>query len=213
MGIAGAAAALAMALAAQAAPPVVTAPEIRVAEPPGIQPGAPSHVRLSAAPLYIYSFLDVRERELNWKVITEIDRQLADALAASGVKSKVLHFKDATLGTNFSYGTAQPSPGEEVSFRIPVDETIKSNLADERELGARYRLIAFPARVDVSGPWREYQIRWTLSDCSTGNIIWTYVYEGRTMIWYSDSERAQSRAKSFVDAVIFGLSSGGYLGP
>ena len=177
--------------------------------PPVIAPAAP---KLTGAPLYIYSFLDVREEEFSSELLAEVDKQLQAALTAQNVPSKLLRFRDSTVADSFAQLTAVPTRGRSQSTElIPVGQTIQSNLDAERSFGARYRLLAFPSNFEVSGGWRFFQIRWRLIDCATNRTLWNYTYKGRNMIWLVNGERAESRAKPIVDTLIAQLQSQGFL--
>ncbi|HTX50053.1 MAG TPA: hypothetical protein VME40_11770 [Caulobacteraceae bacterium] len=164
---------------------------------------------LVGSSVYIYSFLDVRETEFSPEVLSEIDQQLVAGLKASGTTSTVLRFKDSLTGASYAQLTMMPARGRSSgSDLVPVAETIRSNQDAERAFNAKYRLIEFPSNFEVIGAWRYYTIRWILIDCSTNRSIWSYAYSGRNMIWLSNGERADSRGKTIVDALLTALRNG-----
>ena len=171
-----------------------------------------AHGSLSGSTIYIYSFLDVRDQEFSVPLLEEIDRQLSVALKSADVDSKLLRFKDSTVGFGFTQSKNIPIYGRYSSSElIPVEQTLASNQDDERSVGAKYRLIEFPANFEVSGAWRFYSIRWILIDCANGKSVLDYIYKGRNMIWLINGERAGSRAKSIVDGVVSAMRAKGYL--
>ncbi|HEY1426332.1 MAG TPA: hypothetical protein VGF50_06635, partial [Caulobacteraceae bacterium] len=186
-------------------PPVVIAPA-----PPVV--AAPTPTKLASQSVYIYSFLDVREDEFSHQVLDQIDKQLQGALAAADVKTQVLRFLDSQAATGFAQVDATPTYGRtHTSDMIPVGQTIASNLPAERAFGARFRLLVFPSKMSVAGDWRFYQIRWYLVDCATNRTVWTFTYAGKNFIWLYNGERAESRAKPIVDALVDHLRTGGWL--
>lgn len=144
--------------------------------------------------LYIYSFLDVRTGELGPNLLNEFDRQLAQQLAKSGITTKVLRFKDSEPGKQYSFTST--------GMQIPVRETIVQNAANEREMGADYRLIIFPSHLTVAGAWRHYDVRWDLLNARTGKVVWSTQSKGKHMNAWKQDEDPETRAKTIVDGIV-----------
>jgi hypothetical protein len=204
-------------------PPPKTRPATVLAPPPAGLPPPPVALPTSPAPpgpvaklntgdLYIYSFLDIREEGFSPQVLDQLDQQMTAALVSQGVQSHILRFKASTVGMYFSQSTSTPTYGAtHSSDRIPVEQTITSNQVAERMFSVKYRLIEFPSDFQIMGAWRYYKIRWILMNCTTNQIVWQYLYSGRNLILWNNSERAESRAKPLVDTLIAQLKTAGFL--
>lgn len=153
------------------------------------------HEKIGGAPLYIYSFLDVREENYTPKVLAQLDGDLTAFFNGELVKTRILRFRSSPLGENYS---ASIGVGQD-STMIPVGPVIEQNLADEAAFGARYRLVIFPASYSSVGAWRYYDIRWILSDARTNARLWTHMYSGRHLVMWSDKENAAARSKKIID--------------
>lgn len=151
-------------------------------------------IDLKSGPVYIYSFLDLREGMFGPSMLAATNRQLVDKLAAVGVKAKVLPFKQSEQGRYF--------PVTRASAEIPVEKVIAANAAEEAALGARYRLIIFPQATENQGTWFVYDVRWELVDIKTGRNVWVVkTHGGRLIMWHADEE-PEGRAATLVDSLI-----------
>ena len=153
--------------------------------------------------IYVYSFLDIRSKELGPKMITEIQRQLEVGLKNHGVVSEQHWFENDPVASEIA------STGG--SERIPVREVITRNAAAERKYGARYRLIVFPIQTTTGGDWAFYDFRWTVEDTITQRVVWSTTSQGKHMNWIMTDENSSQRAKVVVDGVISEMVNSGLL--
>ena len=195
--------------------PAATPPPVAVAPPAAPRPPvmvAPAATKLQGAFVYVYSFLDVRDQQFGPRMLDQLDQQLTADLSAEGVSSKVLRFKDSTVGETFAQSGQQPGAwGYSGSDLIPVNQTIASNAADERATGARFRLIVFPANFSTQGAWQFYDVRWILIDAATGVRVWQNVYKTSHLTWWRNDEDSVNRAKGMLAKVMADLKGTGLL--
>ncbi|MEP6875213.1 MAG: hypothetical protein ABI887_12685 [Burkholderiales bacterium] len=144
--------------------------------------------------VYVYSFLDIRDVEFGPQMLGAFDRQFIKALAGSQVKASVLHFKDSDPGKYYSATNA--------SMQIPVRETIVSNVPNERQAGADYRLVIFPSKMTLSGAWKFYDVRWDLVNVKNGQTVWTTSSQGKHLNAWKNDEDPEARAKTIVDGIV-----------
>jgi hypothetical protein len=202
---AGASAAASQPIAA-AASPAGTGPSAPRASPE--QTAAPSQPSLVGSSVYIYSFLDFRQSQFSPQVLDQIDEQLEAALWARGTTSTVLRFKNTVVGSMYSQPKRRLFDPSSESAQVPVDEVIGENEAAERSFHAKYRLVEFPDDFKESeGAGQRFTIRWVLVDCSTGEILLNHAYTGKELIWWSNGERSESRAKAIIEAFLSTLRS------
>ena len=184
-------------------PPMPRIQPMPVPMPPAPpMPVAPPSLRDSF--VYIYNFLDVREAEYGDKVLAQFDRQLIEALGKSHAGARVLRFRDSPVMRQ----SGQTYTGV---TNVPVAETIIANLADERAMGARYRLIVFPSSYSLAGAWRFYEVRWMLMDIRTGRRVWSYLYKGKHMVMWRTNENSEARGRKLVNAAWSELQKAGLL--
>lgn len=162
---------------------------------------------LVGSSIYIYSFLDVREDMFTPKVLGELDQYVENRFSQVSAKSVITHFKDSETGRNFADSLSYGASGA----MIPIKDVVFENLNREAEVGARYRLILFPASFDVAGAWRFYRIRWDIVEISTGRRVWSYLYSGKHLVIWSNSENADGRARKIVDAAFNEMHAQGLL--
>ena len=144
--------------------------------------------------VFAYSFLDLRDAEFGASMLAEVDKQLTQALAKSGVTVKVLRFKDSDVGHSFSATSG--------GMTVPVRQTIESNAKEEQALRADYRLIIFPSKMTLSGAWKFYDIRWELIEVRTGTRVWSSVSQGKHLTMWKNDEDPEGRAKTIVEGAI-----------
>jgi hypothetical protein len=144
--------------------------------------------------IYIYSFLDAREIEFGPNLLTEFDAQFIGELEKSGVKGKILRFKDSDIGRYYSMTNT--------GMQLPVGQVIESNLSNERAFDAKYRLIIFPNRMRLSGAWKFYDVQWDLFDTQTGKRVWSTTSYGKHINMWKNDEDPRARAKTIVDGVL-----------
>ncbi len=158
--------------------------------------------------LYVYSFLDVREGILGKKFLAEVQRQLGEALAADGVKSKQLWFENSPLRNDFSLAAVGQNPAS-TAMRIPVEEVIKANQGDDASFGSTHRLLALPASVTSTNTSIHFMVRWVLIDAQTNKVQWSTSSASNEMRWFLGDENPVGRAKDFVDGLMVELRKSG----
>lgn len=163
----------------------------------------PAPPTLAGASVFIYSFLDFRESEFSPQLLDQIDEQLEAALRAHGANSTVLRFKNTTIGSMYAQPRRKLFGSSSQWDRVPVDEVIGENGPAERAFHAKYRLVEFPDDFEMfQTGGRRFTIRWVLVDCASGEILLNHAYTGKNLIWLSNGERAESRAKAIVGAFL-----------
>jgi hypothetical protein len=170
---------------------------------------------------YVYSFMDLRERELGSKFLDQLRRQLGDALASHDVRSTQLSFSESPVRSEyamgpdpargFSWGLLAGRPRESSSTRVPVREVVAANLAAESNFGASHRLIVFPAMLTQTGVGANFDVRWDLIDVVTGRLDWFSLTSTRHMNLIYKDENPESRAKALVDNVTAEMLKAGVL--
>jgi len=166
-------------------------------------------VKLPDSTIYVYSFLDVREKEYTPKVLDRFDAALTERFGALKVSTKILRYNKVKekqgefFANNTSFGAS--------SQTIPVEQTIYRNLAEERAAQARYRLVIFPANFESAGAWRYYEIRFVLMDTQGGRRVFEYSYTGRHMVLLNESENSEARSTKILDAFFSELGTKGIL--
>jgi hypothetical protein len=175
----------------------------------------PSTLRGSS--IFVYSFLDVRERQFGPKVLDQVDQQLIVRLRYSGIQAKILRFHDSNPGKYFmaSPGTSSGSflygYSRSSVDHVPIGEVVYSNLAAEREAGARYRMLILPSDYQSVGAWQYYTIRWIIQDIDSFQTVWSYEYSGRHLMLWKPDENAAKRGKKFIDNALTALTATGLL--
>lgn len=152
---------------------------------------------LTGASIYAYSFLDVREDVYTPKVLDQIKTDLAERFGLIGAKLTSLAFKDTEVARRYSSAVR---PGLNSTY-VPVELVMLRNRGQEREAGAKYRLLIFPSNYTVSGSWRFYEIRWELIEVRSGRRVWGYTYSGKHLVLWRSSENSKARSKKIVDAL------------
>jgi len=151
--------------------------------------------------IFVYSFLDLREGSLGKNFLAEVKRQLNDALAQDGIRTKQLWFNDSPLRAQFSLEAAGPNPSK-TTTRVPVDEVVKATQEDERLFGASHRLVVFPASVMNSNTGASFDIRFNLVDSQTNKVEWTTTSFSYHTKWFLGDENPQERASTFVQGLM-----------
>lgn len=151
--------------------------------------------------IYVYSFLDYREGKFGPKFLAEVQRRLPEAIAAHGVKTKVLSFGDSAMRAKFSITGKPVGPGGSVD-RIPLEEVIAENRPDEEMLGPSHRLVVVPSYTIYSNYGSNFDVRWDMFDAKTNERVWTATSQSHHMKWLLPDENPGERAESFVEGVI-----------
>jgi hypothetical protein len=131
-------------------------------------------------------------------MMREINRQLGERLESRGVATEQHWFRDDSLAASFK--------GGENSAVIPISRVVAGNAASERRFGADYRLIAFPAWMEIeyidNKSWYLYTFRWTLEDTRTGHVVW-YTTSNSAHLKVEDRDKdAVDRAGEIVNRLI-----------
>lgn len=174
-----------------------------------VQPDLTKPLDLSQASLYVYDFLDVREKAYQPKVLDELERQLLAWLKPRTKAAAIIRSKDTPYIQNRDANTWQSDISSEHEVdRVPVAQAIASNLGAERTFGADYRLILFPSAFTYSGSWRFYTIRFVLIRKADFRS-WQYFYEGSHLVMLKEAERSQSRAQKIIEKLDAAMTAAG----
>jgi hypothetical protein len=152
-------------------------------------------VSLKGSRVFVYSFLDIRDNEFGLNMLTEVDKQLTQALQKSDVTARVLRFRDSETGKYFPLLTNG-------GVSIPIRQTFASNATAEQELGADYRLVIFPKKMTLSGAWKFYEISWELISTKSGERVWMTTSQGKHINAWKNDEDPVERAKTIVDGIV-----------
>jgi hypothetical protein len=155
--------------------------------------------------LYIYSFLDVREKQIGANFLQEVQRDLQDELTQRGIRSKQLWFNNSPQRAQYSLTESDQRivwRGRESTIRIPIPEVIAGNVGDERNFGARYRLVISPSGVSNTGIGFEYLVTWVMMDTRTGQVVWNASSKMKTVNLIKADEDPTGRAHLFVNGLM-----------
>ena len=184
-------------------PPVVSVPIYRPAS--GVLP-APKSIR--DTPIYVYSFLDVREAEFSRKVIDAVNAGLLERLKAINSTGTLLEYRKTPRGEFI----ADKSALGRSSTAIPVREVVADNVEAEIMASTRLRMIIFPKSFEASGSWRFYTIRWMLFVAGNSQPFWDFSYRGEHVTFWSEKGNTEARAKKILDAAFKDLEAKGLIG-
>lgn len=166
---------------------------------------------LGASPpsaVYIYSFLDLREGILGPKFLAEVREQVAHDFRSRGIRVKQLSFNDSPLRGQFALQANQSARGKS-STRVPINEVIAENRADEASFNTSHRLIIFPIEVIQSNAYSGFHVRWSLLDAKTNQLDWFTNSYTQHQKWFLGDENPIGRAKQFVEAAIAEMEKAG----
>jgi hypothetical protein len=153
--------------------------------------------------VYIYSFLDVREKQLGVNFLQAVQHDLQDELTQHGVRSKQLWFNSSPQRAEFSLNESAPRGlRRESTVRIPVLEVIGGNASDERAFGASYRLVMSPSDITNSGVGFDSQVTWILTDVKSGQVVWRATSRMSTVNLIKVDEDPSGRAQLFVHGLM-----------
>lgn len=153
--------------------------------------------------IYIYSLLDLRVAEFGTTMLTEFDKQLAMEFAKSNATSKVLRFRESDTGKYFTTTNS--------GMMIPIRQMLVSNMLDEKQFGADYRLIIFPSTMTLAGAWKYYDIRWEILDAKTNQRVWESTTKGKHLTLWKTDEDPQERARTLLEPVFQEMRKSGVL--
>jgi len=151
--------------------------------------------------LYLYSFLDLREKIMGQNLIKEIEIQFDVEFKKRGVEIEQLWFKKSDVLSSSSL--VEDGNGVDV----PVGDVIYENLKNEVATNTKYRLVAFPSYVRLTNTGVGYQVRWELFDALSNEKLWSsssWTYNSNFI--YKD-ELADERAKALVGGLMKQLES------
>jgi hypothetical protein len=98
---------------------------------------------------------------------------------------------------------------ESSSEHILVGQVILQNAANERQFGSEQRLFAFPLQTTVAGAWRHYDIRWTIQNTRTGQVVWSTISRSSHMNWIRTDENSTRRARVIVEGLVSQMAASG----
>lgn len=174
-----------------------------------VHPDLTRPMDISQANLYIYDFLDVREKAFQPKVLDEFERQLLAWLKPRTKATAIIRSKQTPYIVNRDANTWQSDISSEHEVdRVPVAQAIGSNRSAEQAFGADYVLIMFPAAFTFSGSWRFYTIRFVVVRKADFRS-WQYFYEGSHLVMLKESERSQSRAQKIIEKLDAAMTTAG----
>jgi hypothetical protein len=198
------AAAFSIALAALASSAIA---QEAIHAPPAAAPAPPAAPTVRDQPIYIYSFLDLREIEFTRKVLDALDSGLKDRLHAVNADATILEYRQTPQGEFLSDSL---SVGQS-STAVPVRAVIAANATQEAATGAKLRMVIFPSRYDVAGAWRFYDIRWLIYAVGSNKPVLDYTYHGKHLVMLKNSENATGRANKLLDAVFDEMKAKGLI--
>lgn len=163
--------------------------------------------------VYIYSFLDVRESLIGKNMLRELEIQLGERFERNDVKVEQLWFLRSPLSRETSLNEeATRSTSIYVrssTIRVPVAETIRSNVSAELAFSPRYRLTVFPAQSNASGAGTGYKIYWDLFDVTSNKLVWRTDSDVRNLNLLKVDEMPTERAKAIVDGIFHEFAKSG----
>jgi hypothetical protein len=164
---------------------------------------ADSQARIGS--VYVYSFLDLREKELGPKNLAEIERQMGEALTRHGVRNKQLWFNRAPVRDEIALN--QQKRGNwfldlGTSARVPVNEVIASNAEDEKVFNPQTRLVVFPVDTVQTSTGVRIHVRWILAEAASGKVLWSAVSTTDNMNMWKADEYPEKRAFMLVDGLV-----------
>ncbi|MGE8134695.1 hypothetical protein ACQKO5_13865 [Novosphingobium subterraneum] len=171
---------------------------------------APSpKIGISGQSVFVYSFLDLFPKSYTPPVTDQIVNDLGVALKYSGVDPTIREFRKSNVGN--SYPFPKTLPIGTVTLNPPIEAMILEDYIAEKERNTKYRLIIFPTMFKSDGPWRFYDISWTLISIDSGMPIWNYTYHGSHMSILRNSENKVKRSRKIVDAAVEEMKKAGII--
>ena len=164
---------------------------------------ADTQARISS--VYIYSFLDLREKELGPRNIAALERQLAETLTNHGVRNKQLWFTRAPVREEIALNEKKKGNwflDLGTSVRVPVNEVIASNAEDEKAFGPQCRLVVFPVSTTQTSTGMSFQMRWILAEVESGKVLWSATSNTNNMNMWKADEYPEERAAMLVDGLV-----------
>jgi hypothetical protein len=160
--------------------------------------------------VYIYSFVDIREKEIGTNFMAELERQFGEALTQHGVASEQLWFMKSPHASVFSLGQT-PTGFQKGTTKVPVVEVIVANQKVERAYEPSHRMIIFPASITTGGNGPTYDFRWDIMDVKSGHLDWTATSSTSVTNWAKADESPVERAQLMVKGIIDEMKKAGVL--
>lgn len=160
--------------------------------------------------VYVYSFVDIREKEIGANFMVELERTFGDALTKHGVTIEQLWFMKSPYASEYSL--QQTSTGfQKGTTRVPVVEVITANQKAESAFGPSHRMIIFPASFTAIDGGPAYDFRWDIYDVKSGNLDWTATSTTSVTNWAKADENPVERAQMMVKGIIDEMKKAGVL--
>lgn len=149
--------------------------------------------------VYVYSFLDVREHELGTNYMSEIEKQLGEALTQRGVRNKQLWFNRARIRDELALDAQTQRYWRSIQSteHIPVQAVMASNGADERAFAPSHVLVVFPTETAGTGVGYAYTVTWRLMD-NVRRVVWSATSRTDNVNWVKQDELPVERARALV---------------
>lgn len=169
----------------------------------------PSYAGAPLGAVYVYSFIDVRTKDIGDTYVSAFNRELEQQLSRRGVKTRLLKFEDSPVAGDTSLASSAPlGLYRSTSVQVPVGAVIRANQAEEKAFGATHRLIVFPADLSRGGNIELYT-RWDVAEPG-GKVIWTST--SRTNQTFGASHLTAGNAADCVSKVLAEMERLGILG-
>lgn len=157
--------------------------------------------------LYVYSFLDARQKHDNEEFRHLFEQSLSSQMQARGVSTHWLWLKESPIGSVF-FATEKNKPDE----LIPVHTVLLLNSNQERATGSTHRLVVIPESVEATGarhagnPEYRTELSWTL--IPRGNGGWP-IFKG-TSNFHGSANKDDAVLRSDVEKLVNDFINGIY---
>jgi hypothetical protein len=160
--------------------------------------------------VYVYSFVDIREKEIGARFMAELERQFGEALTQNAVASEQLWFTKSPAAAEYSLQQT-PTGVNKGTTRVPVVEVIVANQKAERAFDPSHRMIIFPASITTGGNGPTYDFRWDILDAKSGHLDWTATSSTTVTNWAKADESPVERAQLMVKGIVDEMKKAGVL--
>lgn len=169
--------------------------------------------------IYVYSFMDLREKEIGPKLMLHFRQQLTTQLKEIGIESRQLWFNDSPIRADFSIvktpaGTTQEGGSlvtRNVIKAVPIAQMVEANRSSESEFAPTHRMLIFPEDVFSGNARTGYQLRWDIVDARTGKLEWTTRSSTSNFNWWTSDEAPAQRARVLAEGIITQMRGNGVL--
>jgi hypothetical protein len=169
----------------------------------------PSYAGAPLGVVYVYSFIDVRTKDIGDTYVSAFNTELEQQLSRRGVRARLLKFEDSPVARDTSLASSDPvGLYRSTSVQVPVGAVIRANQAEEKAFGATHRLIVFPADLSRGGNIWLYT-RWDVVQPG-GKTVWTTT--SRTNQTFGASHLTAGNAADCVSKVLAEMEHLGILG-